>query len=146
MCTRAQNFLGRVHMCIWVVSTKKPWFKCIHVREKNSDGGESAKIKTGVRKTRFFRLKTGFFGYNFAKMLKTIKKGLRYTENSEKSLFFGKFHPLRHPSTFFNPLEGGGNPPPPNPPTPMYVQMSTSRIELVFWRNFIIFSTNDEFP
>jgi len=77
-------------------------------------GTLSLTVKNGVWKNRvfpvknrFFWSKTCFFGKTFAKMLKNVKKGLLYAENSEKSLFFGKFHP----STFLGPLEGGGYPP-----------------------------------
>jgi len=58
-------------------------------------------------------VKTGVFGNFFAKMLKNIKKGLLYAENSEKYLFFKKFYPPHHPLNFFRPLEGGWNSPPP---------------------------------
>jgi len=71
-----------------------------------------AKIKTGVWKNRFFRK---IFSENAQKS----QKGLLYAENSEKSLFFGKFHPSPTPHLFIGQLEWSGTPP--QPPRPCMV-------------------------
>jgi len=65
-------------------------------------------------KNRFSGKKTVFSEIFLRKCLKR-QKGLLYAENSEKSLFFGKFHPPHQPpQLFFGTFDGV------NPPTLMY--------------------------
>jgi len=75
---------------------------------------EPAKIKNVVWKNRVFPVKKRFFGKNFAKMLKNIKKGL----------FFRKIPPLN----FFSDRLRGGNP----QPTPIYSSNSLQSHLLYF--------------
>jgi len=75
----------------------------------------------------------------WVKMLKNVKKGLLYAENSEKSLFFGKFHTPHHPLNFFSDRLRGWKPPTPNPssrpwmiPTQFYIFLSGTLNKIMF--------------